>query len=131
MASKVTEYLQYFFSDPEILEMAKEQSRTLQEKGTLEKKKSELAKTLAGEIEQKQAIIDGLSRGISSGYEWRNIECIIKLDDPKQGQATIYRTDTGESAKVRRMTAEEMQFQLDLQGEEEAANAAPVEGSDQ
>lgn len=118
MTTKITEYLQYSFSDPELLDMAREQSRTIQEKGTLERKKSELAKTLAGEIEGKQATIDRISEGIRNGYEWRNIECVIRYDSPRSGMAEIIRTDTGEVAKTRRMTSEELQYQLDLHPKE-------------
>ncbi len=124
MITKFTEYLQYSFSDAELLDMAREQSRVIQEKATLEKKKSEIAKTLAGEIEGKQGVIDRISEGIRNGYEWRNIECIIHYDSPRSGMAEIIRTDTGEVAKRRRMTSEELQYQLDLNPD---ADTTPAE----
>lgn len=124
-ANKITEYLMYQFSDQELLDMAREQSRTIQEKTTLEKKKSELAKTLAGEIEGKQGLIDKLSECIRNGYAWRDIECVVQYDSPKPGMAEIVRTDTGEVAKTRRMTADELQYRLELNPEPEAETEEP------
>lgn len=119
-SNKIAEYLMYRFSDQELLDMAREQSRTIQEKTTLEKKKSELAKTLAGEIEGKQGLIDKLSECIRNGYAWRDIECVVYYDSPKPGMAEIVRTDTGDIAKIRRMTSDEMQYRLELGLETEA-----------
>jgi phosphopantetheinyl transferase (holo-ACP synthase) len=110
---KVTEYLQYHFTDEELLEIARETSRTLSEKRILEDKKAELAKTLAGEIAVKQATIDRLGSQISSGYEWRNIECILRYDSPRPGLVELVRTDTGEVSKTRRMSDGELQMRLE------------------
>lgn len=117
---KLTEYLQYQFTDAELLDLAREQSRILQEKASLERKKSEVAKTLAGEIEGKAGTIDALSEKIRNGYEWRDIECVLYFDQPTPGMAMLIRTDTGEVVKTRRMTAGELQLQLEFNAQDSA-----------
>ncbi|MEN6533817.1 MAG: hypothetical protein ABFD89_09160 [Bryobacteraceae bacterium] len=111
---KDTDYLTYTFTDPELLELAREQSRVIQEKGVLEKKKSELAKSLGGEIEGKQSRIDKIAECIRSGYEWRDVEIEVRLDSPENGKAEIVRLDTGEVYKTRPMTPDELQLKLDI-----------------
>ena len=124
---KVTEYLQYHFTSDELLEIARETSRTLNEKRILEDKKSEIAKTLAGDIAAKQAQIDKLSGCIASGYEWRNIECVLRYDSPRPGLVELVRTDTGEIVKHRRMTDGELQMQLELKGDQAEEVPSEVE----
>ena len=123
---KITEYLQYHFTDPELLELAREQSRTIQEKGALERKKSEISKTLAGEIENKQGQIESLTERVSNGYEWRNIECVIHFDRPTPGMAQVIRTDTGDVVRERRMTAGELQLRIEF-AQPEAEAEPPAE----
>ncbi len=120
-----SEHLEVRFTDVEKLEMGRDVARLNQEKRRLEQKLGEIKKQLAGEISAKETEIDRLMDLLSNGYEYRQVECRIDLDTPKQGQASIVRLDTEEVVRVRRMNEEELQIKLPL--EEAPPPEPPVE----
>lgn len=111
---KSTEYLQYHFTDAELLDLAKTNARTQSEKRALENQKAQITKQLAGDIAAKDAELQKLSELVSNGYEYRQVECSIVLDMPVRGMATIIRDDTGEVVKERRMNDSEYQGKLPI-----------------
>jgi len=110
-----SEHLEVKFTDAEKLEMGRDVARLNQEKRRLDQKLTEIKKQLTGEISGKETEIDRLMDLLSNGYEYRQVECRIDLDTPKQGQASIIRLDTEEVVRVRRMTDDEMQIELPLE----------------
>ncbi len=119
---KQVEYLQYKFSDAEIRVLSQDAGRIDQEMKTLENRMDQIKKSLAGEIAEKKTELSKLMAKLAGGFEYRNVDCEIQLDTPKQGQASIVRLDTDEVIKVRRMTDEELQITLPL---EESVDALP------
>ena len=117
MNKKQVEYLQYKFSDAEIRVLSQDAGRIDQEMKTLENRLDQIKKSLAGELAEKKTELSKLMAKMAGGFEYRNVDCEIQLDTPKQGQASIVRLDTDEVVKVRRMTDEELQIQLPLEGE--------------
>lgn len=113
MPQKIVEYLQYRFTDEELLEIARLNARTQSEKRALENQKAQITKQLAGEIAAKDADLQKFSEFVSNGFEYRNVECSVLLDCPKKGHATIYRIDNGETVRTRLMTQEELQMPLE------------------
>lgn len=66
-------------------------------------------------IAAAEAEASGLSHAISSGYEYRRVDCTVHMDTPSVGRKTIIRDDTGQQVEVEDMTADEMQGSLDLE----------------
>lgn len=114
MESTISEYVQYQFSNPELLELARTSARTQSEKRAFENQKAQVTKQLAGEIAARDTELQKLSELISNGYEYRMVDCHVVMDSPDRGMATICRADTGEVVRTRRMTSDETQMQLDL-----------------
>ena len=110
-----SEHLEVKFTDAEKLEMGRDVARLNQEKRRLDQKLGEIKKQLTGEIAAKETEINRLMDLLSNGYEYRQVECRIDLDTPKQGQASVIRLDTEEVVRVRRMNDEELQIQLPLE----------------
>lgn len=61
-----------------------------------------------------QAKADELRRKVSTGQEWRDVECVVTYGVPMADRKTITRTDTGEVVETTWMTEAEKQFQLPL-----------------
>lgn len=123
---RVIEYLQYHFSSPELLDISKELARTSQEKRALESRKAEVTKKLAGEITEKDGVIQKLTDLVSQGYDYRDIECELRFDMPYAGMVSVVRLDTGEVVKERSQTYEERQMWL---GDEETNTAVLVDAA--
>lgn len=122
-----SEHLEVRFTDTEKLEMGRDVARLNQEKRRLDQKLGEIKKQLAGEISAKETEIDRLMDLLSNGYEYRQVECRIDLDTPKQGQASIVRLDTEEVVRVRRMNEDELQIELPLEEPEPVIEMTVVE----
>jgi len=129
-----TEYLQYTFSPDELKDIAGQLARRNTEAAELEERKKQVVTDFGAQITASKAEISRLSRLYCNGYEYRNIDCEVRLNDPASGRATIIRTDTGEVVRVRSMTLEEMQDVLPLEPTREPEAApeppAPVNGHD-
>ena len=127
------EYLKCEFSAEEIQIAARELACSAQLKASIEQRKKEIDASLKAEIEGENSKIARLSSYITTGYEWRNVECAVQLDTPERGNKTIIRNDTGELVKVMRMKDADLQMALDLnvaaeQQEAQASMDGTVQG---
>jgi hypothetical protein len=111
---KVSEYLKYQFSMDETRENAKSLARKAQELVELELKKKQLAADLKSEMETASAIHAKLARWVNDEYDFRMIECEVRLDSPVSGMKSTWRIDTGELIKEERMSPEELQQSLNF-----------------
>jgi hypothetical protein len=102
------------FSGDEMLELGQRLAKATGDKERLESEKSQVVNQFAAQISARDAEIGDISRKISSGYEWRKIECATFFDHPKKGMATVFRLDTGEEITSRRMTYDELQLSMNL-----------------
>ena len=112
---RTEEYLRYNFTDTEITDYAKLLARSNQEYSALEETKKRVTKELAASLEEKQGEVLKFSRLINNGHEYRMLLCTLTFDDPKRGEKTVRRDDSGEVVKVMRMSEEEMQIKLPLE----------------
>ena len=107
-----TEWLKYEFTEEEQKELAKKlayETRNLMEN---EEAKKSVMSDFKSKIEAAKEKISKLSNQINNGYEYRNIECVVSLNDPKEGHKTLTRKDTGEVVKTVSMNSEEKQEKL-------------------
>lgn len=116
---KTEKLLRYRFSDSEIVEMARKQAELGEMVASLDEQKRSVAAKFKAEIEKHECDRSDLGRKITNGYESRDIECDVFVNDPAVGLATVIRTDTGEQVEVRPMTEHEKQMEMPLTEEEE------------
>lgn len=126
-----TEYLRVAFSKDEQLELSKELANAMTRKKRTESRARQSSVEFKKELKTLDEKIEELSDWVASGYRLDNVECSIYFHEPKQGQKTVIRDDTGEVVNVALMSAEEMQLALQLKDpEEESANESTPETTD-
>lgn len=108
-----TEFLKYDFTHDELHSMGMQLSRLSAEQISLENEKKASASNFKAKIDSNTAIIEGLSGKINSGYEHREVKCIVVFNQPVSGTKTIYRADSWKIVEQVAMTPYEMQTELD------------------
>ena len=103
--------IKHRYSDHEMAELARTQSRKLAEKGVLESELGAVKKDFAGRIETCDAQVKSLSARISANFEYRNQKCLL-LDERPDGFRISIRLDTGRIVKRRKLSPEERQVEL-------------------
>lgn len=88
--------LKHDFSNDEINDIAKEMSAHLNTKVALEIEKSQAMKGYSSQIKYWDKKINQLNELITNEFEYRDISCEVKYNDPVVGQKTIIRQDNYE-----------------------------------
>ena len=109
---KTKEYLKCTLTQDEILEKAQALAKEQQTLEDAELRKKDLVSRIGAEVAGAKTNINTLSKAISNGYEYLQIECEWKFHDPVRGDKTMYRTDTGEQVKTVRMEDSDYQGKL-------------------
>jgi septum formation inhibitor MinC len=118
---KISMHLRCILTDEEKLAAGRELAESTNQLNEIESDKKRVSDDFKAKASTAEAQIGILSNKLRSGYEFRQVECLVVFDDPKPGEKTIYRTDIkvakkpGETVEVRRMTEEEKQRQLILE----------------
>ncbi len=115
--AKTKKDLKYQFSSDELRELGSQLADATIELRQIEEDKKRVTSDFTAKITTKDLDISQLSTRLQSGYEFRFMECTVRFHEPKEGQATVARDDTGETVEVRDMTPAEMQEQLNLEVE--------------
>jgi hypothetical protein len=115
---KLTQNLQYKFAPDELLTLGRELGESQIALRQLDDDRKRVADEWKSKISTSEAHINNLSNKVSTGYEYRDVDCEMTYDDPKSGQKTIRRLDSGEIVKVMRMDPNEMQEELPIDEEE-------------
>lgn len=87
---------------------------TLEEVQRVEEEKKRNADHYKDRIGGLQATADELRRKVSTGQEWRDVECTVEFDDPTPGIKSVVRIDNGEVVETKAMTDADKQFVLAL-----------------
>ena len=137
---KLKKNLQYQYTSKEIHDMGVELARKHNEQTEAEQRMKSAAQQMKDAVERVKLDISVLSRKVSNGFEYRDIECEEKKDflDCK---FTVARLDTGEVVEERALRDEERQREMDLDEAaasesktdvktEEQRNAEDEEGED-
>lgn len=112
------EYLKYQFTEQELKDISKKLAYENKNFDELEDAKKSVVSDFSSKLNSARATISKLSSNINNGYEYRDIECEIRLNEPESGQKTIVRRDTGEIVRIEEMTDREMQEELKLEDKE-------------
>jgi hypothetical protein len=102
----------------ELLTYGKRQADLLLELNRIEADKKRIIDDFKSKTSAVEADVQILSNALSTGYEYRDVNCTEYLGDPEPDCKRIVRDDIGEQVAVEKMTAMEMQREL-LNTEEE------------
>lgn len=112
---KITrEFLKYQFTEPELKDKSTTLALECRNLEEVENEKKQVMSDFKSKVDGHQATISKLSNHINNGYEYRYIDCEIRMDTPLRGEKSIVRKDTGDVVKVEPMSPEEMQQELPL-----------------
>jgi hypothetical protein len=109
--------LKYEFPDSEKLSMGKEMAELNRDINLLEDEKKAAMSSYKSRVDEKEARRTRLSNCIGDGFEFREIDCEIKYNNPKDGMKQVVRKDTQEVVEELSMTPEELQEELDFKEE--------------
>ncbi len=96
-AQKVKRTLKCEFSDAEMLELGRDLSIKSQELRNLEEQKKSVVSEYGSRMTIAKEQISSLSDKVASGYEMRDISCLVDFHVPERGKKQFTRTDTGET----------------------------------
>jgi hypothetical protein len=111
---EVDKFLIYHFSSEELAQLSAHLVRNTQDLETLQDRKTQVIADFTAKIKAANAEIFKAARLIGNGYEYRDVKCWVMLDQPKKAMKQIIRQDTGEVVAEEAMTADELQYALDL-----------------
>jgi hypothetical protein len=101
----------------EYVNKGKEMSREQNAMTNLAARLKEVSSDFKAKIAQKEATINALSMTISNGYEYREVECAWAYR-ASEGVKDLARMDTREVVSTERMSKEDFQNNLPLDGDE-------------
>ena len=104
--------MRYQFTDEELSQINKDLAKENKNLESLENDKKAIVSEFGSKINYSKAIISRLSNNISNGYDYRDIECEIRLHFPEVGRKAIIRLDTGEIVRIDEMSKKEMQEEM-------------------
>lgn len=110
----IKELLRVEFSQDEIKDFGAALARASIEIQDLTNQKKAMSSEFKAKIDAKTAEIESISTKITTGHEYKMVECEEKHNDPNTGMKTIRRKDTGEIVAKKAMKIEEMQLELDV-----------------
>lgn len=131
---KIRMHLRCLLNDSEKLETGQQLADATNELTEIESDKKRVADDFKSKLSSAESEVAILSSKLRSGYEFRDVECLVAFDDPEPGKKTIYRTDIpglqpcdgplspGEKVEVQHMSLEEIEVsqqpELPIQTEE-------------
>lgn len=118
--SKAKIFMKYVFTNEDMLALAQDMARALDEQHTAEDELKSVGTQIKSKIALASAAANSASSKIRAGSEHRNVECEITKNFTA-GLVTTRRLDTGEITDTRLMTTEERQAELPLSETETAA----------
>ena len=108
------ENLQYKFNSDELLTIGKELGEKQIQIRQLDDDRKKAADEWKSRISTAESEIASMSNKVTSGYEYRDIDCEVVLNDPP-GKKTCRRLDTMVVVWVRELSPEEKQRTLELE----------------
>lgn len=99
--------LRYDFTAVEIHDLSMQLAGKTKEVAALVKKKKSVTSQCTAEINAAESACNVLSNQVADGYEHREIECEVILNQPAQGKKTIIRKDSNALVGVEAMTTKD------------------------
>lgn len=101
------------YTDEELSNFKNELVKKLTEVGELQNEKKDFDADKSAKIKSREDDISRLVNNINVGYEFRTIECDVKIDINKD-EKYIIRTDTNEVVETLKLRPEEKQTELEI-----------------
>lgn len=112
---KTTQKLRCKLSLTDNIEAGQRLADATEQLKSIEEEKSEVMADFKARTTAAEAEISVMSSKIRQGYEYRDVQCEIRFNDPKEGEKTTVRLDTNETVATGPMTDEEKQRDLPLE----------------
>lgn len=103
--------LKHMLTDFEMAALARSQAQAFDKLKVAENDLAAIKKDYGGRIALANAEIGSLSARINTGFEHRDIPCLL-LDERNEGYRLVVRTDNGHIARRRKLNPEERQLKL-------------------
>lgn len=103
------EAVKFTFGPNDIQELGQALARENQIVYDLERRKKEVDAELGTQIKAANGRCEETTRKLNNGYEMREVEVLVMMDEPKSGIKRIIRADTNEHLRDEAMTLDEMQ----------------------
>ena len=100
--------------DDELIKFSKALARNNQEWAEVELEKKVANADFQSRINRFKSEIEVVSLKISTGVEYRNVDCKYTFNVPKKDMKTLTRTDTGQKVSEERLNSEDVQMLLEL-----------------
>lgn len=110
------------FTDVELLAQGKTLAELSRQAGQLEEEKKRITDDYKARLSGVEADISIFANNIRTGYEFRNVDCTVRLHDPVSGKKRTVRNDTGDDVFIQDMNPDEMQEMLDFEKAQESEN---------
>lgn len=123
-SKRTTHVLRCLLSDAEKIEAGRELAEATNMLTELDNDRKQYVDSIKAKVTVEESKIAAISNKVRSGYELREVDCIVFFDEPISGEKTTVRLDTNATVSVERMTQDECQRQLDLEAKEALDNAA-------
>lgn len=111
---KIKKHLRCILTDKELLGIGKELAESSNDLNQVENDKKRVVSDFNAKVAEKEAIIAQLSNKISTGYEYRDVDCTVTYHFPKEGFKEIKRNDTSELIETLEMTEAECQEEIEF-----------------
>ncbi len=107
-------YAKHTFTTEELKDIASELARKVNEQATAEDEKKSITSSLKARLDELVARINKLSENYNSGFDYRDIECELRLDfDAKLRR--YFNVETGETVKEEPLRPEDYQQSMDME----------------
>lgn len=103
--------LRHSITDKEMADLAREQAQKLQAKRVAEQELESIRSVYKARITEAEAQVGAISARIQSGFEMRNVRCMI-INERPEGYRLIVRMDSGHIAFRRKLEQAERQIKL-------------------
>src|SRR5215831_7016086 len=91
---KLTQKLRCLLTADEKIEAGRELAEATNELTAIEEDKAQIVADFKHRTSAAEARIGVLSNKLRSGYEFRDVECMLTFDTPEKGQKQVVRLDT-------------------------------------
>jgi hypothetical protein len=102
-------YLRYDFKTNEQADNAQILAKSLAKIGKLNLELVAVKSQFKSQIDAEKAVADQMTLNLNQGYEYRDVVCEVRFNEPVDGKKSIFRTDSGELVEVRKMSDEELE----------------------
>lgn len=106
------EYVKHVFSEDETREIATSLALKVSEMKAAEDEKKAVTSDFNSQIDSAKSLINLAATKLNNGYEMRTVKCEI-VRDYSLRMILYYRVDTGDLAKERPMTTDDLQMKID------------------